>query len=136
MSIFIVTNQAGIGRGYYTENQFHDLTQWMLGCFTAEAITIDGVYFCPFHPTHGVGRYKVESQDRKPGPGMILRASKEYNIDLSKSVLVGDRETDIAAAKRAGVGKSVLFSSNQILTLKPDFIVDSLRTVKQILSEI
>lgn len=103
--IFIVTNQAGIGRGYYTEDDFHALTAWMQARFAAEDAAIDQVYFCPFHPEHGVGRYKVDSPMRKPGPGMILQAAREHDIDLAASLLVGDMDTDIEAGCAAGIGR-------------------------------
>lgn len=107
--IFVVTNQAGIGRGFYTEQDFLKLTEWMCGIFSAEGVVIDKVYFCPFHPEHGVGKYKVNSPFRKPGPGMILQAAEEFGVDLARSVLVGDKETDIQAGIAAGVGCNLLY---------------------------
>jgi D-glycero-D-manno-heptose 1,7-bisphosphate phosphatase len=107
--LFVITNQAGIGRGFYTEEDFHQLTDWMNNEFRAKGVIIDKVFFCPFHPEHGIGRYKVESPDRKPGPGMILRALEEYSIDPARSVLVGDKESDIQAGKAAGVSRTLLY---------------------------
>lgn len=107
--IVVVTNQAGIGRGYYTEADFHALTDWMCGVFAAQGAPIDKVCFCPFHPVHGVGPYLAESPRRKPAPGMILEAAAEYAIDLERSVLVGNNETDILAGRAAGVGANLLF---------------------------
>ena len=107
-AVLVVTNQAGIGRGFYTEQDFHALTHWMCGVFAREGAAVDKVYFCPSHPEHGVGGYKVESSFRKPGPGMILQAADEFGIDLSRSVLVGDKQSDIAAGLAAGVGCNVL----------------------------
>ena len=85
--IFIITNQAGIGRGYFSEVDFFILMDWMREKFNQLGAKIDDIYFCPFHPTGGIGRYKVDSECRKPRPGMILQASKEYDIDLSNSGL-------------------------------------------------
>lgn len=99
----VVTNQAGIGRGYYTEADFQALTAWMLDRFRAQGIAIAGVYHCPFHPTAGVGGYRRESFDRKPKPGMFLRAGRELALDLGSSVLVGDKDSDMAAGRAAGV---------------------------------
>ena len=110
MAIVVVTNQAGIGRGYYSEREFHDLSDWMCAQFLSNGVKIDAVYFCPFHPSHGVGHYKMESFDRKPNPGMILRAEKDLGLDLARSTLVGDKLSDIAAAKVAGVGRSIFLS--------------------------
>ena len=107
--LFVITNQAGIARGYYTEQDFLKLTEWMCGIFSAAGGAIDKVYFCPTHPEHGVGKYKVDSPFRKPGPGMILQAAAEFAVDLAQSVLVGDRETDIQAGVAAGVGRNLLY---------------------------
>jgi D-glycero-D-manno-heptose 1,7-bisphosphate phosphatase len=110
--IFVVTNQAGIGRGYYTEQDFLKLTEWMHGIFNAEGANIDQVYYCPTHPEHGIGKYKVASVCRKPSPGMILQAADEFDVDLSKSILVGDKEKDIQAGIAAGVGCNLLYLSS------------------------
>jgi D-glycero-D-manno-heptose 1,7-bisphosphate phosphatase len=108
--LIVVTNQAGIGRGYYTEQQFHTLTDWMRAQFAEQDAVLDAVYFCPTHLEHGKGTYKLDSQFRKPGPGMILQAAQEHDVDLTNSVLVGDKESDIEAGLAAGVGCNILFS--------------------------
>ena len=72
--LFVITNQAGIGRGYYTVADYEQLTEWMLEQFTARGICIQRVYYCPYHPTAGIGEYRQDSFDRKPNPGMILKA--------------------------------------------------------------
>lgn len=110
--VFVVTNQAGIGRGYYSEREFLELTDWMCNVFEAEGVIVDKVYFCPTHPEHGVGNYKVESVFRKPNPGMILQAAQEFDVDLGASILVGDKETDITAGLAAGVGRNLLYDSD------------------------
>ena len=107
--IFVITNQAGIGRGYYTEQDFLKLTKWMRGVFKAKGTAIVVVYFCPSHPEYGVGKYKADSPFRKPGPGMILQAAEEFDIDLASSLVVGDKETDIQAGVAAGVGCNLLY---------------------------
>ena len=108
----VATNQAGIGRGYYTEHDFQTLTQWMLDEFCARGIGIGRVYHCPYHPTAGIGEYHRDSFDRKPNPGMILRAQDDFNLDLAGSVLVGNKDSDIQAGRAAGVGYN--------LKLRPD----------------
>lgn len=134
MPIIIVTNQAGIGRGYYSEEQFHSLSEWMIAYFASEEVTIDGIYFCPFHPVHGIGRYKVNSEDRKPRPGMIYRASREHALDLGSSVLVGDKASDIEAAYNAGIGTSVLFSKQpKTVNPAPDILAHSLIDLTELL---
>jgi len=106
--IVVITNQAGIGRGYYSEDDFQHLTRWMLEQFARQGIPIARVYHCPFHPTAGIGEYRRESFDRKPNPGMILRAAEELNLDLGRSILIGDKASDVEAGMKAGVKKNIL----------------------------
>ena len=103
----VITNQAGIGRGYYTEDDFQRITVWMLDQFTLRGIRIGRVYHCPFHPTAGIGEYRRESFDRKPNPGMILKARDDFTLDLANSVLVGDKDSDLEAGRAAGVGRNL-----------------------------
>ncbi|MDD5579626.1 MAG: HAD hydrolase-like protein [Methylobacter sp.] len=84
----------------------------MYEVFLAQGAIIDKVYFCPFHPEHGIGHYKIDSPYRKPAPGMIYQAAQEFDVDLAKSVLVGDKESDIQAGIAAGVGCNVLYNSS------------------------
>jgi D-glycero-D-manno-heptose 1,7-bisphosphate phosphatase len=107
--VIVVTNQAGIGRGYYTEQDFHYLMNWMRAQFVAHGGAIDGVYFCPDHPEHGVDHHKRESAFRKPAPGMLLQAARDHDIDLPTSILVGDKVSDAEAGLAAGVGKLLYF---------------------------
>ena len=109
----VVTNQAGIGRGYYSEEDFLALSDWMCGVLCERGAPIAKVYHCPFHYRHGVGVYKRESADRKPAPGMVLRAQAEFDLDLAHSVLVGDQETDIQAGLAAGVRCNLLYRAEQ-----------------------
>lgn len=112
VAIIVVTNQAGIGRGFFTEQQFQTLTGWMNARFAEQGVTIDQVYYCPHHPVHGTGHYKLDCLCRKPNPGMILRARDDHGICLRNSILIGDKDWDIVAAKAAGVGTPVLISVN------------------------
>lgn len=114
-SLVIITNQAGIARGYYTEDDYQDLTDWMLNQFHRHGILIEDVYYCPHHPVHGVGKYHRHCECRKPAPGMILGAAKDHALDLGRSILVGDKATDIEAGRAAGVGCCVLVSSGHPL---------------------
>lgn len=93
--IFILTNQSGIARGYYTEKDFQKLTDWMNARFIDEHCPVTAVYHCPF----------LVSEDRKPSPGMFLKAITNYHIDPAASVAIGDRDNDILAARAAGVGR-------------------------------
>lgn len=125
--IVIVTNQAGIGRRLYAESHFHALTEWMCGAFAAQGAPIDKVYFCPFHPVHGIGRYLADSSRRKPAPGMLLDAAAELGIDLGRSILVGNNETDILAGKAAGVGLNLLFAPDGAASTGADHVLAALR---------
>lgn len=107
--IFIITNQSGIARGYYTIKDFNRLTKWMLDQFKKKGITISKVYYCPHHPD-----ITGECSCRKPEPGMIIQAIKEFNIDPSQSVLIGDKEIDILAGEKAGIKKNIYFQDIKI----------------------
>lgn len=111
--IIVITNQAGIGRGYYSEDDFHELTHWMLSEFSRQEVEIDDVYFCPFHPEKGIGEYRKDDPCRKPNPGMIFKAIREHGIDPDQSILVGDKESDVEAGINAGIRKNFMFKPNQ-----------------------
>ena len=96
--IFVITNQAGIARGLYTENDFMVLTDWMINEFKKRGIIITRVYFCPHHP-----EYTGHCECRKPNPGMVLQAKKEFDLDLPNSILIGDKMSDIEAGRNAGI---------------------------------
>ena len=108
--VLVVTNQAGIGRGYFTEEDFNVLTDWMCGEFERQKAPIDKVYCSPYHPTAGVGIYRQDHHTRKPRPGMIFKAQEEFNLSLQESILVGDRPTDVWAGIAAGVGTNIIFT--------------------------
>jgi D-glycero-D-manno-heptose 1,7-bisphosphate phosphatase len=106
--IAIVTNQSGIGRGYYSEADFLALMGWISGEFQRRGIEIGAIYHCPEHPLHGIGPYRRDTPRRKPGPGMFLQAAAELSLDLPGSWTIGDKQSDIAAGRAAGVGTLVL----------------------------
>lgn len=105
--LIVITNQSGIGRGLFEEADYEALTRWMCERFRAEQAPIARVYHCPYHPDHGLGRYRIEHPWRKPNPGMILQAAADFGLDLAGSVLIGDRTSDIEAAVAAGVGTRI-----------------------------
>lgn len=109
--LIVITNQSGIGRGKYTIEQFEHLTQWMKQQFNSKGIEINAVYYCPHHPTKANNEYLIKCNCRKPAPGMILQAAQEHNIDLSKSIFVGDKVSDMQAAQAAGINNRVLLAS-------------------------
>ena len=110
--IFIVTNQSGIARGLYTEAQMHTLHNWMLAELAQQDAQIDKLYFCPYHAEGEIARYRKDSFDRKPKPGMLLQAMAEYPVKREASFLIGDKQTDIDAAHAAGIGGFLFKSSN------------------------
>lgn len=111
--LVIVTNQAGIARGFYTEADFERLMFWMRGELSFQGVELDAVYYCPYHPEHGIGEYKREHEDRKPDIGMLKRAEREFGISLAESILVGDRCSDIAAANKAGLKQAFLVTGTE-----------------------
>jgi D-glycero-D-manno-heptose 1,7-bisphosphate phosphatase len=106
--LVVVTNQSGIARGYYTEEQYHALMDWMMEQLEREGVTLDAVYYSPDHPDFPVSSFKRPADWRKPGPGMLLAAEDELKLDMSASVFVGDNCTDVTAGNAARVGKMFL----------------------------
>ena len=106
--IFVVTNQSGITRGYYTEDNFNLLSKWMIQEFLKHDIKIEKIYHCPHHPN-----ISGECNCRKPEPGMLLNARDEFNIDMKNSVMIGDKERDIEAALNAGLIETYLYDESQ-----------------------
>jgi D-glycero-D-manno-heptose 1,7-bisphosphate phosphatase len=111
--LVVVTNQAGIARGFYTEADYQTLTEWMRGELRREGVEFDAVYHCPYHPKHGIGEYQREHEDRKPGTGMLRRAVRELGVSLNESVMVGDRCTDMEAANSAGLRQAFLIAGTE-----------------------
>lgn len=110
--LFIVTNQSGIAVGYYTEEDFLKLTDFMLKEFEKQRIKIEKVYYCPHHENGIVEKYSIKCNCRKPESGMIKQAIEEYGVDPSQSFLIGDKENDILAAHKEGI-KAALVKTGQ-----------------------
>ncbi|MDD5599727.1 MAG: HAD family hydrolase [Victivallaceae bacterium] len=108
--IIVVTNQSGIARGYYNENDLAKLTKWMLEEFTGRGIRISAVYACPHLVNADLKTYRRDCPGRKPNPGMLLRAQKDFKLDLAESIFIGDKICDMEAGLRAGIGSLLLFS--------------------------
>ena len=118
--LIITTNQSGIGRDYYTEHDFHELMKWVLDELKKEHITIADVFYCPFHPEALIDHYMhADHPDRKPNPGMLLKGGQKHHIDMAHSLMIGDHWKDMQAAHRAGVGKGLLFTTNQKIRENP-----------------
>lgn len=99
----VVTNQSGIARGYYTEEDLQILNDYIGKCLEEEGIKIEKFYYCPHHLEKGIGKYKIDCECRKPKPGMLEEAIKEFNIDRDKSFMIGDNISDIEAGINAKV---------------------------------
>ena len=108
MPVVVVTNQAGIGRGYYSEQEFLTYTAWMHAQFSARGTPLLATFFCPHHPEAGLGDYRVDCECRKPRPGMLREAIARFDIDPMRSLMVGDRQGDLDAAAAAGVPARLL----------------------------
>lgn len=111
--VIVITNQSGVARGYFTEeevNQFHQCITIQLQSYQAH---INAFYICPFHPQGTIESYKKEHFDRKPNPGMVEKAIAEFNVDRDRSILIGDKHTDLLAGHQAHID-SYLFDKNNL----------------------
>ena len=104
--LIVVSNQSGIGRGYHSEADVDSLNQAIAQHLNSTVgVTFSGFYHCPHHPTEAKGEYRKQCSCRKPAPGLIHRAVRDHAIDVKTSLLVGDKDSDIAAGKAAGVAR-------------------------------
>jgi D-glycero-D-manno-heptose 1,7-bisphosphate phosphatase len=127
--IIIVTNQSGISRGYYTENDFDILTSWMITQFEKNGVEILDVLFCPHNSNENC-------QCRKPMPGMFLKAKDMYEIDMINSWLIGDKESDIIAANNSGIINTILVRSGHKINeskSKAKYFLDSIYESKKVI---
>tara|TARA_B110000008_G_C16887728_1_gene531547 strand:- start:732 stop:1259 length:528 start_codon:yes stop_codon:yes gene_type:complete len=121
--IIIVTNQSGIGRGYYSEKDFDNINAWMLKQFRKNDVNILDVFHCPHIP-------EANCNCRKPKPGMFYEAKNKHSIDLEKSWMIGDSERDITAANLAGIKNTILVNSRNKIEKKSSnavFFLDSIQ---------
>ncbi|WP_339729737.1 D-glycero-beta-D-manno-heptose 1,7-bisphosphate 7-phosphatase [uncultured Gimesia sp.] len=135
--LIVITNQAGIARGYYTEQQFLELTEWMKQEFARRNLPLTDLYYCPHHPRYGGEQYCQQCECRKPGPGMLLDAAQKHDLDLSASILVGDKGSDIAAGRAAGIGTTALVGTGHPVSAQDrqtaDLYSESLPELKETL---
>ena len=112
----VVTNQPVIARGEVTWEELNDIHKKMATLLGKEGAYVDGIYICPHHPDKGFEgerqEYKIDCDCRKPKPGLLLQAAKDFNIDLSESYMIGDSHRDVEAGENAGVKKSILIKEN------------------------
>jgi D-glycero-D-manno-heptose 1,7-bisphosphate phosphatase len=125
--VFVVTNQSGIGRGVYTEDDFAAVVSHMHSLLAQEGAHIDDLRYCPFHPEAALTRYRTEHPWRKPGPGMILDLLEHWKVDRRNSFSIGDSPRDVEAAKAAGI-PGYLFEGGSLFeflrTVKPELDSD------------
>jgi D-glycero-D-manno-heptose 1,7-bisphosphate phosphatase len=129
--VVVITNQAGVARGLITEDMLQTIDKTLHKFILNGGAHLDGLYYCPHHPEHGTYPYKQACECRKPHPGLIKRAHRDLDVDLSRSFMIGDKATDVEAGKRAGT-KTILVLSGRGLQEKnrlkdtPDKIADNL----------
>lgn len=137
--LVLVTNQAGIARGYYSEDDFQLLTEWMDWNFADKGVDFDGIYYCPHHPEKGLGEYKQDCDCRKPKPGMLVSAQQFLKIDMSQSVMVGDKADDMHAAIAAEVPTRILVRTGKEVTNEAEelasVVLDSIANVPAYLQQ-
>lgn len=137
--IIIVTNQGGVGLGYYSILDFQRLMKWIRSKFTKRNGHIDKIYFEPTHPKGVIEGFIGDSERRKPNPGMLLEAKKDFDLKMEDSLIIGDKLTDMEAAKLAGVGTRFLYvpGSHQINIKNIDYkVVNTLDAVTKYLEDL
>ncbi|MBC8548513.1 MAG: HAD family hydrolase [Candidatus Brocadiales bacterium] len=139
IKIYIITNQAGIARGYFTEEQFHDLTQYMLSRFDEIECKIEKVLYCPHHPDGTIPEYTRKCQCRKPGTKLIEEVMIKEKLNAGEIALVGDRDSDIEAGLRLGITTYLVltgYGREHKDDTKADYIKpDMLSAIKHLLRE-
>lgn len=128
--IIVITNQAGIAKGYFTEQEYQLLTELYLNKLVVNGVNILDVFYCPNHNKGVIPEYTKDCAYRKPKPGMINKAQKKYKINLAESIMVGDKVTDILAGKAAGIGMNILVESGHKLSegckIQSDYVFEDL----------
>ncbi len=139
-ALIIVTNQAGIARGMYTEEQFMHLTEWMDWSLADRGVDLDGIYYCPHHPEGTVEEFRQVCNCRKPAPGMLLDAQKYLKIDMGNSYMVGDKLDDMLAGRAAEVGTTVLVRTGKPVTedaeAAADIVINSIADLPALLKPV
>lgn len=128
--LVLVTNQSGIARGYFTEQEFLQLTEWMDWSLADRGVDLDGIYYCPHHPEAKLAEFKQDCDCRKPKSGMLLQAIEELNIDPARSIMIGDKIEDLFAGQGAKIRTNILVRTGKEVTAKEedeaDYVLDSI----------
>ena len=138
-NIIVVTNQPGVAKGYFREVELNKVASTLRGIFGNRGIELSGFYYCPHDPNGTVDAYSIDCQCRKPNPGLILRAARDFNIDLSRSWMIGDILNDVEAGNRAGCRTIMVDRKNETEWKinewrKPDFIArDMFKAAEQVI---
>ncbi len=129
IKIYIITNQAGIAKGLYTEEQYHVFNFFMLDYFKGERINIEKVLYCPHHPNGIVPRYSIKCNCRKPNTGLIEEIFRFGEYKIEEAVLIGDKNSDIDAGKKLGIKTYLVltgYGKEYKKDTKADFVIDDL----------
>lgn len=135
LKTIVVTNQSGIARGYFSEDQLAAIHRHMTGLLGESGAHLDGIYYCPHHPQGTIDSYTITCDCRKPAPGLLRRAAFEHGLELSRSYLIGDKITDMECARRAGMKGILVLTGYGALEqrtitesplMQPAFIADDL----------
>lgn len=110
-ALAIVTNQSGIARGYYAEQEFQDFCHWMFDFFATHQIFLSVIAYCPHHPTAGSAAYLTSCDCRKPAPGMVNEISVHFDVDRANSVIFGDKFIDVQAGVNGNIPKQYLVTN-------------------------
>ena len=119
--LVVVTNQSGIARGYFTDDDYQRLTRHMTERLAEAGVRLDAVLHCPHLPDAPVTAYRIACACRKPAPGLLVRAARQLGLDLGRSVMVGDKGSDLRAGRSAGVARCV----DELLGSTPDAAASS-----------
>lgn len=137
--LVLVTNQSGIARGYFSEDQFLQLTEWFDWSLADRGVDFDGIYYCPHHP-EGQGEYRQDCDCRKPKSGMLLQAIKELKIDPAQSFMVGDKIDDLKAGIGAKVRYNILVKTGKPVTEDTeklaDYVIDSVADLPKLIKQL
>ena len=134
--LIVISNQSGVARGYFKEEELQNVSDAIINLVSKEGITIDGFYYCPHYKEGSVKEYAIDCDCRKPKPGLLLKAAKDFDIDLKQSWMIGDILNDVEAGKAAGCRTVLLKNGNEtewIMNEKrePNFIVENLLEAAQ-----